>query len=167
MKINKRYPLPTDAATAAALLAQESTYAEAARRLGATAHSESVTTEGDGFTTNAAMTVPTKGVPAVAAKFVGESISVQHSEKWSAPAADGGRKAPMTVTLEGLPIRCKASLTLVPTGSTCELDFDGEITASIPLVGGKLAQAAADPLEEAIETIAAVVGDRSTDASDA
>lgn len=161
MKMNKRYPLPTDAVTAAALLAQESTYAEAARRLGATSHSESVDREGDAFTTRAAMTVPTKGVPAVAAKFVGDTISVTHSERWSAPEADGSRKAPMTVTLEGLPIKCEGSLTLVPTGPTCELDLNGEITASIPLVGGKLAQAAADPLEEAIETIAEVVGDRS------
>ncbi|MDO5698529.1 MAG: DUF2505 domain-containing protein [Dermatophilus congolensis] len=162
MKMNERYPIPTDATTAAALLAQESTYAEAARRLGATSHSESVTADGDAFTTSAAMTVPTKGVPAVAAKFVGDTISVKHSEKWSAAEGDGRRTAPMTVVLEGLPIRCEASLTLVPTGDTCELDLVGEITASIPLVGGKLAQAAADPLEEAIETIAAVVGDRAS-----
>lgn len=163
MKINKRYPLPTDAHTAAALLAEESTYAEAARRLGATAHGENVSRDGEAFTTSASMTVPTKGVPAVAAKFVGDSISVNHSEAWSAPDGDGRRTAPMTVTLEGLPIRCTASLALEPTGDTCEFDFNGEITASVPLVGGKLAQAAADPLEEAIETIAAVVADRSAE----
>lgn len=162
MKIHERYPLPTDAVTAAALLAQESTYAEAARRLGATAHTESVSAQGDAFTTSATMTVPTKGVPPVAAKFVGDSISVAHTERWSAPSSDGGRTAPMSVTLEGLPIKCDASLTLLPTGATCELDFDGEITASVPLVGGKLAKAAADPLQEAIETIAAVVVDRSS-----
>ncbi|WP_138443662.1 DUF2505 domain-containing protein [Sinomonas susongensis] len=106
---------------------------------------ESFTVDGDtatAFTATIVRQVPTGRLPELARKFVGEHVNVTQVETWGAPEADGSRKADITVKVAGAPVEAAAAQRLVADGSSTRIELTGAVTSSIPLLGGKIAQAA-------------------------
>lgn len=161
MRIHQSHELPLPAEQAARRIADPHTFARTAARLRATRHDEDVLADGganDGFRVRAAMTVPTSGVPAAAARVVGSTIDVTYLMRWSAADTSGARSADLDVDIAHLPVAGTARLDLVPTGpATCRIDVDGDITASVPLVGRSIEKAALPAMEDAIAAMTASV----------
>jgi hypothetical protein len=81
-------------------------------------------------------------MPDLARKFVGESLKVTQLESWSAPAADGSRQSDISLKVAGAPLDVKAVQRLVADGGSTRIELEGTVSSSVPLLGGKIADAA-------------------------
>lgn len=77
-----------------------------------------------------------------AGKFLGDKLSLEQQETWSAPAADGSRTGQLVVTVAAAKTTATAEQLLLPTKGGSEVRVTGAVECRIPLVGSKLAQAA-------------------------
>ena len=96
--------------------------------------------------------LPTDGLPDVARSFVGDSLTVVEIQTWSAPSADGSRMADLNLHVKGAPMTLKGTIRLSPTASGSVQEVDADLRAGVPLIGGKLEKAAAEPLLVAART---------------
>ncbi|MEO9248362.1 DUF2505 domain-containing protein [Citricoccus nitrophenolicus] len=76
-----------------------------------------------------------------AGKFLGDKLSLEQHETWSAPAADGSRTGQLVVTVAAAKTTATAEQLLLPTEGGTEVRVTGAVECRIPLVGGKIAQA--------------------------
>ncbi len=84
-------------------------------------------------------------VPAFAKSVLTTSRAVE-STLWR---ADGDRwVAEYTIEASGIPVKAKGRSMLMPSAGGCEYVSTFEITARVPLIGGRLEAAAADGFEE-------------------
>lgn len=86
--------------------------------------------------------VPTDRAPEMARKFVGATVDVTQTETWSAPGPDGSRSAQVAVSVAGIPVNVAATERVDATTDGSRLTLDGQVTSSIPFLGGKIASAA-------------------------
>lgn len=93
----------------------------------------------DGFRVSSRRTVALD-VPAFARKLVNPTNVLTQTDVWAEPAPDGSRTGTWQVEPRGLPVTMSGLMTLkpAPDGGTAGV-IDGEITSSVPLIGGKLA----------------------------
>jgi len=79
-------------------------------------------------------------VPGFAKKFLSPKNTVDQHDRWEAPAADGTRKGTWEVVARGVPVKVGGTLRLAPgPKGTTVVEISGEVTCSVPLLGGKLA----------------------------
>ncbi len=94
--------------------------------------------------------LPSETLPDVAKSFVGEHLTIIEVQTWSMPAADGSRESVVDMHVKGAPLTLKGTLRLEPSkGGTVQV-LDAELKAHVPFIGGKIEQAAADPIRTAI-----------------
>jgi hypothetical protein len=97
--------------------------------------------------------MPTDQVPDYARTFIGRTLYIVEVDDWAAPGPDGAREGSVVVEIKGAPIRFAGSLTLGPGGTdgtgTVEA-IDGDIKASVPLIGGRMERALEPALKAAI-----------------
>lgn len=97
--------------------------------------------------------MPTEQVPDFARAFVGARVLIVQVDDWTAPGPDGAREGTVVVEIRGAPVRFAGSLTLGPAAGdgrgTVEF-IDGDIKASVPLIGGRLERALEPALKAAI-----------------
>jgi hypothetical protein len=105
-----------------------------------------------GATIRTQRTMPTDQVPDFARAFVGRTVLIVEVDDWQAPEPDGTREGTVVVEIKGAPIRFAGSLALrASSGGTGTLEaIDGDIKASVPLVGGKMERALEPALKAAI-----------------
>ncbi|MGY5765962.1 DUF2505 domain-containing protein [Brachybacterium sp. DNPG3] len=154
MKLSETLNLPVSAGAAATMYTDES-YAEVRRAaLGASSGSSSVQGDASGaFVVTTELAMPTDRVPDIVRPFVGSSVTVREEQSWSAAAADGSRTGTMTLTVAGTPAGVKAALTMTPKGdSACTVVIDGDLTAKVPLIGGRLEKAAVPYISKVLRT---------------
>lgn len=144
MKLRETLTLPLSAAGAVAMYADPEYTAIRRATLGATAAESSV--EGDpagAFTVRSQLSMPTDRVPDMVRPFVGSSVTIHETQRWSAPEADGGRQGTMTLEVVGTPAGLTGSLRLRTGGETsCSVEIDGDLVAKVPLLGARLEKAA-------------------------
>lgn len=80
------------------------------------------------------------GVPSFAKRFVGESTKVIHTELWD----DAGTSATITLDTPGKPTRIVGRITLAEADGATTHAYDLDVTASVPLVGGRLEKLVAE-----------------------
>ncbi|HSV38041.1 MAG TPA: DUF2505 domain-containing protein [Nocardioidaceae bacterium] len=90
----------------------------------------SVDVAGSTITVNQTQRV--RKVPAFAAKLVGETIQIHQVEQWSTGDAK------LELNIPGKPGHLVATIVLSPAGEGTTYTVDGELKASITLIGGKL-----------------------------
>lgn len=90
---------------------------------------------------------PADGIPGFAKKFVGDEIQIVQRETW-----DGSTDAALSVTIPGKPGELHGTITLRPDGDGTLETVSGELSVSVPLVGGKLEKLVADILGAALRT---------------
>jgi hypothetical protein len=81
-------------------------------------------------------------MPDIARKFVGESLTVTQLETWDAPAADGSRQSTISLKIAGAPLDVSAVQRLVSADGGTRIELEGNVTSSVPFLGGKIADAA-------------------------
>ncbi|MEV7648962.1 DUF2505 domain-containing protein [Arthrobacter sp. NPDC089319] len=115
---------------------------------------ESATVDGsvDGaFTLTVVRKIPTTRLPDLAKKMLGETLTVTQTEQWQAPETDGSRTANVAVKVAGAPVDVKAVQKLVADGTSTRVDLTGDVSSSIPFLGGKIAAAAEPMLGKALK----------------
>lgn len=79
-------------------------------------------------------------VPAFAKKLLNPKNVLTQTDVWADPTADGTRIGSWEVEAKGVPVAMSGTMTLAPgPGGGTVADIDGEVTSSVPLVGGKFA----------------------------
>lgn len=99
---------------------------------------------------------PVQGIPAAVRRLVGETAHVVEEVSWSAPAPDGSRTAGHDTHFIGAPVTMGGTMTLAPSpdgGATLTLTV--QLHSAVPLLGGKVEQAAADQTVAALDREAA------------
>lgn len=121
-------------------------------------HSAEVEGSAEGaFVVRSTRTMPTDDFPAAARKFVGDTVDMRQVDTWEAPAADGSRTGRTVLEVVGAPLVLKAVVRLLPDGPDgCRETMEGDLKASVPLIGGSLEKAAEPALRAAIRSEEAV-----------
>lgn len=103
---------------------------------------------GDTIELRSARSVP-PDVPAYAQSMVGESIRVTETLTWG-PEADGQREGTFEATFGTVPVVARGRLRLAPDGAGAVATLEGQIKASVPLVGRKVEQLVHDQIAAAL-----------------
>ncbi len=96
-------------------------------------------------------TMPTDQVPDFVRSFVGKTLLVVQNDDWGPAAPDGSREGTIVVEIQGAPVRLAGSLTLRSQGGQSVELIEGDVKASVPLVGGKIEKAIEPALQGAIK----------------
>lgn len=118
---------------------------------GAVDYDVDVTEYDDGstmITTNRLM--PTEQIPDFVRSFVGETVKVTEIDDWGPAEADGSREGSIVVEIHGAPVKLGGTLRLVPENGGTTTYVDGDLKASVPLIGGKIEKATEPALQAAI-----------------
>jgi len=106
---------------------------------------------GEGQRVHTERQLPSDGLPDIARSFVGEHLTIIEVLDWGGPGPDGSRTSAVDIHVKGAPLTVKGTVRLEPhRGGTVEV-IDAELKANVPLIGGKLERAAADPINAAIQ----------------
>jgi len=88
-------------------------------------------------------------VPSFAQNMVGESIRISETHVWG-PEADGRREGTFEATFSGVPVILRGRLRLVPDGAGAVATLEGQIKATVPLVGRKIEHLVHDQVAAAL-----------------
>jgi len=88
-------------------------------------------------------------VPSFAQSLVGESVRIDETHVWG-PDADGAREGTFEVTFGKVPVVVRGRLRLVHDGAGSVATLEGQIKASVPLVGRKIEQLVHDQVAAAL-----------------
>lgn len=156
MRIHDEIHYAASPSDVAAMLADPGFSEQVSTRMGASSARVDVDGQFQGaFTVTTVRTLPTDSFPDIARKFVGESVDVRQVDAWQAPNHDGARAGTITVEIVGAPLRLSGRMSLAAkaqgTGGISTVEtIDGELKASVPLIGGKLEKAAEPAIRGAI-----------------
>lgn len=87
-----------------------------------------------------------QGIPAAAAKLVGDTVHVVQRERWTSPT-----RADIEVTIPGRPGSMSGTVRLEERGAVTTEVVEMDVTVRVPLVGGRLEAFVAGLLQEALE----------------
>ncbi len=150
MRLHVRIPFPADVSAAAAMLADPEYIHAKIRATGALDHQVTVSSDpGGAFTVTTRRSMPTSDIPANLRGFIGSSLDVRQVEAWE-PERAGARRGTVVVEIAGAPVRLTGTALLAPTPGGCELAYEGEVKAAIPLFGGAVEGAAAQAIRSAL-----------------
>ena len=133
-----------------AMLADEEFQNRKCVATGALRHTVSITAQDDRTIIVSTRNMPSDGFPHFVRSMVGETLAVTETQDWGQPGADGVRHGRLTVAIAGAPVALSAALSLTPGGEGCVETIEGDLKASIPLIGPKIEQAAAPAIQGAI-----------------
>ena len=117
---------------------------------GALRHESAVTPTGEGARIVTRRDLPADDLPAFVRSVVGERLSVTETYEWGGAAGDGSRDGSLVVEVSGAPVALRAKVRLAPDGHGTGMAINGDLKASIPLVGGRVEKAAAPAVVHAI-----------------
>ena len=118
---------------------------------GALDHEVEIEEYGDGSAgIRTSRTMPTDQVPDFVRTFVGQTLNVVQVDDWQPAATDGSRDGTAVVEIKGAPVRLAAGMTLRPDGGGTRQTIDGDLKASVPLLGGRIEKAIEPALQAAI-----------------
>ena len=142
MQVNVQITYPATAEAVFAVLTDREFLADVCRATGALSHTVDVEDDGAGVTVTTRRDLPTDEVPDFVKRFVGQTLTVVRVDRWDAPGPDGSRRGTLSLEIAGAPVRLTGTLGLRAEGESAVQDVDGDLKASVPLVGGKIEKAA-------------------------
>ena len=151
MALSATTTLPHSVDNVAAVLVNEDFQRHVSQLVGGSL--ESFTVDGDvagAFSATSVRTLPTTRLPEIARKFVGEQLKVTQVENWDAPAADGSRQSSISLKIAGAPVDVTAVQRLVAADGGTRVELEGAVKSSVPVLGGKIADAAEPMVAKAL-----------------
>ena len=133
-----------------AMLVNEDFQARKCAATGAKSHSVSISAHGDRTIIVSSRDMPTDDFPDFVKNMVGATLDVTETQDWGPAGNDGARQGELTVDIAGAPISLAGTLSLAPGGQGTVETVEGDLKAGIPLVGGKIENAAAPAIRSAI-----------------
>lgn len=95
-------------------------------------------------------TLPADEVPEFVRRFVGGTVRVVERIDWQAAGPDGAREGTIVVEIAGAPVQLTGQVSLRPFGTGTVHEVDGDLKASVPLIGGKIEKAAEPAVRAAL-----------------
>ncbi len=95
-------------------------------------------------------TLPSDEVPEFMRRFVGGAVRVAERGDWQPADASGARHGRIVVQLSGVPVQLTGEVSLRPFGDGTVYEVDGDLKASVPLIGGKIERSAESAIRAAI-----------------
>lgn len=95
-------------------------------------------------------TMPATQIPAQVRAFVGSRLEVRHVEVWE-PPRPGRWFGTVAVEITGTPVRMSGTVSLAEAPEGCTVTYDGTVTASIPLFGAAVEEAAVATLRTVLD----------------
>jgi hypothetical protein len=139
-----------DPATTFAMLLDRGFQEQVCRATGATGFEVDVEQLDDGGTVRTDRQLPTDQFPDFVKTFVGDIVHVVRVDTWGAAEADGSRAGTIVVEIKGAPVRLEGTLRLRPEGAATVEDVQGDLKASVPLIGGRIEKAVEPPIRSAV-----------------
>ena len=137
MKIKESFTYPdTDVESVYALISDPAFREEAVAIVGGQDIEVAIEPSGDGHTVTVIQTQPAK-VPDFIKKFVGDSVKVKQTERWSGPDGNGNRSAEVKFTVIGQPADMLARVDLSGKGDVSFV-VDGDLKVNVPFLGKKI-----------------------------
>jgi len=121
-----------------AMLLDEDFRSEVCAATRALSHQVDITTRADGSADVTVSRVLPADVPDFVKKFVGETIRLVQSESWAAQDGSAGRHADLTLEVVGQPATMRGSIRLDQSPDGVHERVSGDLTVSVPFVGGKI-----------------------------
>lgn len=118
-------------------------------------HRVDISIDGAGHVVVTHRTMSTASFPSQFKSMLGESLEIVETQAWGSPDADGTRIADLTVEIKGAPIGLTGTITATPSGrqgAHTDMDVVGDLKARIPLIGGRIEQAAAPAIISAVRS---------------
>lgn len=150
MQVTAQIPYPAAPAAVFAMLTDEKFLRQVCEATGAVKYEVEVQTNSLGAGVTTRRELPTDQIPDFIQRFVGQTLTVLRVDRWEAAAADGSRQGTITVEIVGAPVRMTGTLSLSPDGTGTVEDVDGDLKASVPLIGGKIEKAAEPAVRSAL-----------------
>ena len=88
--------------------------------------------------------------PALVSSFIGKRLQIEEERRWQ-QTGDNSWEGVLQLRSPGLPIEVTANLRLYEASAGSELAISGLVRCSVPLIGGKVEQLAADLVKDAFE----------------
>lgn len=101
-----------------------------------------VTDEGDSLRIHNRRVLPAK-VPGFVKRFLGDTIPLDETQHWGPASESGSRSAEFTVNFDGQPLTFAGTIDLTPDGHGTAVRTKGALKCSVPLIGGKVENFAA------------------------
>lgn len=136
MHLSARHTFAADPHAVHAMLTDPEFLDFACRRMGASQFTRQASPGATQVTTSAP-------APAAVAGFLGSTMRLVQAMTFSDAAADGSRTGTISLTVQGAPLRLVGTTVLSPTASGSVLDYAGELSVDIPLLGRRIEQSAA------------------------
>ena len=102
-----------------------------------------VTDEGDTLQIHNRRVLPAK-VPGFLKRFLGDTIPLDETQHWGPANDEGARSAEFSVDFDGQPLAFSGTIDLTPHGEGTAVRTKGALKCSVPLVGGKVENFAAE-----------------------
>lgn len=150
MKISETVDYPATPDVVFAMLTDEQFQARKCVAAGALRYASAVEPVGEGVRIVTKRDLPTEDLPDFAKSLIGRKLAITETYDWGPPAADGSRSGELDVEVAGAPVSLTARVALVPRGAGTQMRIDGDLKASIPLVGGKVERSAAPAVIDGI-----------------
>jgi Protein of unknown function (DUF2505) len=151
MKISHRVEYPAGPEEVFAMLAEPRFQEAKCAATGALRHTVSVEQRGDRTVVTTERVMPTDGLPDYAKSMVGDRLKVGETQDWGPAAADGSREGTVDLEIHGAPVSLRGTVRLEAGGQGTVERLDGDLKARVPLIGGKIEQAAAKPILAAVD----------------
>jgi Protein of unknown function (DUF2505) len=150
MKISSTVEYAATPEAVFAMLSNEDFQARKCVATGARRHSVSISAQGDRTVIVSSRDLPTDDFPDFVKRMVGATLAIRETQDWGPPGTDGARQGLLTVDIAGAPIDLAGTLSLAPGGQGTVETVEGDLKAGIPLIGGKIENAAAPAIRSAI-----------------
>lgn len=87
--------------------------------------------------------------------FVGPTLRIRQEMRWGDAAADGSRDGQFSMTVLGTPVSVSGTASLRPSPAGSTVTYAGELTAKVPLMGGRIERESAPSILQAWDDQAA------------
>jgi len=76
--------------------------------------------------------------PSAVRALLGETLTLLQDIRWDPARPDGSRTGELVLTVKGMPARAEVAIDLRPGGRGTLVDFAGDFTINVPILGRKL-----------------------------
>lgn len=128
-----------------------------AERVNGSMQSHETQEDNGGLRTTTSFVLPSDRLPDVAKKVMKDGVTLTLEEVWSAPAADGSRTSSLVANVKSAPIKVTGGQELNAEGEGANLSLSGEVSSSIPFLGGKISKAAEPMMDRLLEVRCQIV----------
>ncbi len=141
MRITERIEHSATPEQVHAMLIDPAFQEERCRRSGSLHHEVEVEVTDEGPIVVTRRQMPTQDLPDVAKRFVGSTLELVETVRWGSSDAEGDWEAAYTLQVESTPVSMVGGIHLWPDGAGTVHAVDGELSAHVPLVGGRIERA--------------------------